>query len=56
MNASTDVWVSPAGSYDLLNTAPFQPLEQAELERLPGVRAVRLYRGGLLDYGSAACS
>jgi putative ABC transport system permease protein len=51
MNASTDVWVSPAGSYNLLNTTPFAPTRQAELERLPGVRAVRLYRSGLLDYG-----
>jgi putative ABC transport system permease protein len=53
-NASTDAWVSPAGSYNLLNTtpfAPFTPLKQARLEHLPGVRAVRLYRGGLLDYG-----
>jgi putative ABC transport system permease protein len=51
MNASADVWVSPAGSYDLMNTAPFAPVERARLERLPGVRAVRLYRGGLMDYG-----
>jgi putative ABC transport system permease protein len=50
MNAFTDVWVSPAGSYNLLQTAPFTPSEQAELQRLPGVRAVRLYRGGLLDW------
>jgi putative ABC transport system permease protein len=51
MNASTDVWVSPAGSYDLLNTAPFAPADRGKLERLPGVRAVGLYRSGLLDYG-----
>jgi putative ABC transport system permease protein len=53
MNAFTDVWVSPAGSYNLLQTAPFQatPATQAKLERLPGVRAVRIYRGGLLDWG-----
>ncbi len=51
MNAFTDVWVSPAGSYNLLNTAPFPPSEQATLERVPGVRAVRDYRGGLLDFG-----
>ena len=51
MNAFTDVWVSPAGSYNLLRTAPFTPTQQAKLERLPGVRAVRLYRGGLLDVG-----
>jgi putative ABC transport system permease protein len=51
MNAFTDVWVSPTGSYNLMNTTPFQPVEQAKLEHLPGIRAVRLYRGGLLDYG-----
>jgi putative ABC transport system permease protein len=51
MNAYTDVWVAPAGSYNLLQTAPFTPTAQAELARLPGVREVRLYRGGLLDWG-----
>jgi putative ABC transport system permease protein len=50
-NAFTDLWVSPAGSYDLLNTAPFAAREQARLAALPGVRAVRLYRSALLDYG-----
>jgi putative ABC transport system permease protein len=50
-NALTDVWVSPAGDYNLLRTAPFNGGEQATLERLPGVRAVRVYRGGLLDWG-----
>jgi putative ABC transport system permease protein len=50
MNAFTDVWVSPAGSYNLLKTAPFTASEEAKLQRLPGVRAVRLYRGGLLDW------
>jgi putative ABC transport system permease protein len=52
MNASTDVWVAPSGSYNLLKTTPFAPTQQTELERLPGIRAVRLYRSGLLDYGS----
>jgi putative ABC transport system permease protein len=51
LNASTDVWVSPAGSYNLLHTTPFAPVDRAKLEHLTGVRAVRLYRGGLLDYG-----
>jgi putative ABC transport system permease protein len=50
-NAYTDVWVSPPGSYNLLRTAPFTPTQQSSLERLPGVRAVRIYRGGLLDWG-----
>jgi putative ABC transport system permease protein len=51
LNASTDVWVSPTGSYNLLQTTPFAPVQQSELERLPDVRAVHLYRSGLLDYG-----
>jgi putative ABC transport system permease protein len=51
MNAATDVWVSPVGTYNLLRTEPFAPTEQAKLARLPGVRAVQLYRGGLLDIG-----
>ena len=50
-NAFTDVWVSPPGAYNLLRTAPFTPTQQATLARLPGVRAVRVYRGGLLDWG-----
>jgi putative ABC transport system permease protein len=50
-NASTDLWVAPSGSYNLLQTTPFVPNQRAKLEGLPGVRAVRLYRGGLLDYG-----
>jgi putative ABC transport system permease protein len=50
VNASTDVWVSAAGSSNLLMTSPFVPTEQAKLSALPGVRAVRIYRGGLLDY------
>lgn len=50
MNAAADVWAAPAGSYNLLQTTPFAAGAQAQLERLPGVRAVRLYRGGLLDW------
>jgi putative ABC transport system permease protein len=49
-NAFTDVWVSPAGAYNLLRTAPFTPDLQGRLGRLPGVRAVGVYRGGLLDW------
>ena len=52
MNAFTDVWVAPAGSYNLLQTAPFDPTLQGRLARLPGVRTVSLYRSGLLDYGT----
>jgi putative ABC transport system permease protein len=49
--AAAQVWVAPAGSYNALMTTPFAPREQARLRRVPGVRAVGLYRGGLLDYG-----
>jgi putative ABC transport system permease protein len=49
-NSYTDVWVAPAGTFNLLVTEPFQPTAQRKLERLPGVSSVRLYRGGLLDY------
>jgi putative ABC transport system permease protein len=50
-NAFTDLWVSPPGAYNLLRTAPFAPTQQAEIARVPGVRAVAVYRGGLLDWG-----
>jgi putative ABC transport system permease protein len=49
-NAFTDVWVSPPGAYNLLRTAPFTPTQQTTLQRLPGIAAVRIYRGGLLDW------
>jgi putative ABC transport system permease protein len=49
--AVAQVWVAPAGSYNLLMTTPVAPLEQARLRGVPGVRTVELYRGGLLDYG-----
>ena len=32
-------------------TTPFHPTAQGKLEKLPGVRSVGLYRGGLLDEG-----
>jgi putative ABC transport system permease protein len=50
MNAATDVWVSAAGNSNLLMTSPFAPTQLSKLSGLPGVRAVRVYRGGLLDY------
>jgi putative ABC transport system permease protein len=51
-NASTDIWVAPTGAYNLLQTSPFAPSRTIELRHLPGVRAVYLYRSGLLDYGA----
>jgi putative ABC transport system permease protein len=50
MNAFTDVWVSPAGSFNLLMTQPFAATSLARLRHVPGTRATRVYRGGLLDW------
>ena len=50
-SASSQVWISPAGAYDLLDTSPFPSLAPSVLKRVPGVREVLRYRGGLLDYG-----
>jgi putative ABC transport system permease protein len=47
----TDLWVAPTGSYNLLATTPFHPTELAAIQKIKGVRAVLLYRSGLLDYG-----
>jgi putative ABC transport system permease protein len=51
-NAFTDIWVSPPGAYNLLRTTTFDGSQQHAIAALPGVRAVRAYRGGLLDWGS----
>lgn len=51
-SAIADLWVAPEGSYDLLHTTPFSSREAVSLEHLPGIASVRVYRGGLLDYGS----
>jgi putative ABC transport system permease protein len=52
LNAPADIWVAPVGSYNLMLTSPFAATQRAALARVPGVRAVALYRGGLLDYGA----
>jgi putative ABC transport system permease protein len=49
MNAFTDVWVL-TGTFNLLMTEPFPQTALRRLEHLPDVRAVRLYRGALLDW------
>lgn len=49
--SSAKVWVT-TGMNDLTTTS-FAPGDAAgEIRRLPGVRAVRVYQGGLLDVGS----
>ncbi len=50
MNAFTDVWVSPAGSFNLLMTQPFPATSLARLQHLASVRQTSVYRGGLLDW------
>jgi putative ABC transport system permease protein len=50
MNASTNVWVSASGSYNLLQTQPFAEQRLSELRALPGVSQVRVYRGSLFDF------
>lgn len=46
------LWVTPYGPGNLLITTPFSDRSADTIARLPGVQSVRLYRGGLLDYGS----
>ncbi len=51
VSAVADLWVTSPGISNMLTTAPFRGIDTATLVRLPGVRAVRTYRAGLLDYG-----
>jgi putative ABC transport system permease protein len=49
-NARADVWVTPAGAANELATVAFRPpAAAAQIAALPGVRAVRAYRGAFLD-------
>jgi len=51
LSASADLWVTPSGTENLLATTPFPNTMASTLARLPGVRAVGLYRASFLDYG-----
>jgi putative ABC transport system permease protein len=51
VNTFASVWVSPSGPANLLTTTPFPNTSAGALARMRGVASVRLYRGGLLDYG-----
>jgi len=51
LSATTDLWVLPSGTQNLLATTPFQDTEASKLGRLPGIQTVGLYRAGFLDYG-----
>lgn len=52
LNAIADIWVSPAGYPNLFATTPFRSDARRKLAAIPGVRTVRLYRSGFLDYGN----
>ncbi len=45
------VWVLPFAPHNLLATAPFHSTLLPTLKALPGVGAVGVYRGSLLEYG-----
>jgi putative ABC transport system permease protein len=51
LNASTDLWVSPAGQANSLATTPFHGPFAGELAGLADVKTVALYRGSFLDIG-----
>ena len=51
-NSFAAIIVAPAGPQNLLDTAPFSPLDTRRLARVPGVGSITAYRGSLLDYGT----
>lgn len=51
VTSASNLWVMPFGSQNLLATTPFHSNLSTQIERLPGVRAVGIYRGSLLEYG-----
>ncbi len=50
LSVVSDLWVVPPGEQNLLVTTPFPGTAAPALARLPGVRAVGLYRAGFLEY------
>jgi putative ABC transport system permease protein len=51
IDANAAVWVSPGYDFDAFETTSFADSSSRTLARIPGVAAVRLYRGGFLDWG-----
>jgi putative ABC transport system permease protein len=51
IDANASVWVSPGGTFNAFETTSFKDVSSRSLRRLPGVSAVRLLRGGFLDWG-----
>jgi putative ABC transport system permease protein len=50
VSTAADVWAFPPGLNNLLATTSFAPGVYRSISRLPGVRAIYLYRGSFLDY------
>jgi putative ABC transport system permease protein len=51
LDSNAQVWVTPRGEANALATTAFVDSSSHALARLPGVRAVALYRGGFLNWG-----
>ncbi|HTA13457.1 MAG TPA: FtsX-like permease family protein [Solirubrobacteraceae bacterium] len=50
-NKTAALWVSPSGINNTLGTTAFPGSAVSKLNRLPGVRGVRVYRGSFLNVG-----
>jgi putative ABC transport system permease protein len=50
IDSGADIWVTPNGASNSFATTSFKGDGGASLARLPGVRAVQLYRGSFLDW------
>jgi putative ABC transport system permease protein len=51
LNAQADLWVGPAGNENTLATTAFHAPMSSRVLAVPGVAAVRAYRGAFLDVG-----
>jgi putative ABC transport system permease protein len=52
IDSMADMWVTPGAESDAFATTPFAGASIASIAHVPGVVAVRAYRGGFLDYGA----
>jgi putative ABC transport system permease protein len=51
IDSLADIWVTPAGASNSFATTPFEDVASGVLRHLPGVGALRLYRGSFLNWG-----
>ncbi len=51
LSSPADIWVTAAGTQNVLATSPFNATAAGRLAQLTDVRSVGLFRGGFLDYG-----